>query len=397
MVPSSADIVRDTPMDLGGGSNTDGTGIGDSRYATDAQPCSAAPSLSPCANRTFSSLPALPLTMSYRSPSQVDIALLSGLEDIRCGNGVPLSSSPASSHGSVVSSSDSDDTSLVDGCRTYALVAGKETYDSREEVAADMQHLGKQHNNCLDEIVSLKGQIKLLKAVIGRPEGDTVAHEAALTIGRGEDVWSSRETIRGSVGDKAARPMNGNVIPSPPPTDVGVASSSDGKKVPFDETPDAGFVVVGKGRTRGRKADRKRKNRVAGPAAPSTSAPDHVAIILPVLSNPTGAARYSRVAATPPPPPVPHMSRSGRQVRARLVTSSPPAVVNPGPSWARVPTSSPAPNARQRHITMRFDAGKRTQPPTTPEAIRVRTNQTSTQPREGFGQDPAYPGSPTQA
>ena len=38
VVPSSAVIVRDTPMDLGGGSNTDGTGIGDSRYATDAQP-----------------------------------------------------------------------------------------------------------------------------------------------------------------------------------------------------------------------------------------------------------------------------------------------------------------------------------------------------------------------
>jgi len=36
VVSSSAVIVRDTPMDLGGGSNTDGTGIGDSRYATDA-------------------------------------------------------------------------------------------------------------------------------------------------------------------------------------------------------------------------------------------------------------------------------------------------------------------------------------------------------------------------
>jgi len=66
VVPSSAVIVRDTPMDLGGGSNTDGTGIGDSRFATDAQPRSAARSLSPCADPTFSSLPTLPLTMSYR-------------------------------------------------------------------------------------------------------------------------------------------------------------------------------------------------------------------------------------------------------------------------------------------------------------------------------------------
>jgi len=123
VVPSSAVIVRDTPMDLGGGSNTDGTGIGDSRYATDAQPRSATRSLSP----SYSSLPALPLTMSYRSPSQVDVALLSGLQDIRSGNAVPLSSSPSSSHGSVTSSSDSDDASMVEGCRTYALVGGKET------------------------------------------------------------------------------------------------------------------------------------------------------------------------------------------------------------------------------------------------------------------------------
>jgi len=101
-VPSSAVILRDTPMDLGGRSNTDGRGIGDSTYATDAQPQSVTRSLSPSPDQTFSSLPALPLTMSYRSPSGVDAALLSGFEDIRSGNAVPLSSSPSSSHGSVI-------------------------------------------------------------------------------------------------------------------------------------------------------------------------------------------------------------------------------------------------------------------------------------------------------
>jgi len=57
------------------------------------------------------------------------------------------------------------------------------------------------------------------------------------------------------------------------------------------------------------------------------------------------------------------------------VTSSPSAVVTPGPSRTRVPTSSPSPNARERHVTMRFDTGKRTQLPVTPEAIRIRMNQ----------------------
>jgi len=143
VVPSSAVIVRDTPMDLGGGSNTDGTGIGDSRYATGAQPRSGAPSLSPCPDPTFSSLPPLPLKMSYRSPSRVGAALLSGLEDIRSGNAVPLSSSPSSSCGSVVSSSDSDDAFMVDSCCVYGLVGGKERYSSLEEVAADIQRLGR--------------------------------------------------------------------------------------------------------------------------------------------------------------------------------------------------------------------------------------------------------------
>jgi len=69
------------------------------------------------------------------------------------------------------------------------------------------------------------------------------------------------------------------------------------------------------------------------------------------------------------------MTRPGRQVRPRLVPSPPPATVVTGPSRARVPTSSPSPNARERHITMHFDAGKRTQLPVTPEAIRIRMNQ----------------------
>ena len=86
--------------------------------------------------------------------------------------------------------------------------------------------------------ISLKGEIKLLKAVIARLEGDTVAHEAELMIGRGEPVWSSRETIRESVCTEAAKRMNGDVTSSPPPTDVGVVSCSDGRKVTFDVSPE---------------------------------------------------------------------------------------------------------------------------------------------------------------
>jgi len=266
---------------------------------------------------------------------------------------------------------------MIDGCRVYGLVGGKETFGSLDEVAAHIQRLGKQQNKCLHEIISLKGEIKLLKAGNARLEGDTVAHEAELTISRGEPVWGSREMIRESVRAEAAKRMNGYVTPSPPPSaDVGVVFCSGGKKVAFDESPDAGFVVLERKNTRGCKANKRRNGRVAGPTTMATPAPFPVAV--PVSSPPTGAAMYSRVAAAPPPPPVPHMTRPGRQVRSRLVTVSPPAVVILGPSRARVPTSSPSPNARVRHVTMRFDVGKPTPLPVTHAAIRIRLNQSLT-------------------
>ena len=97
----------------------------------------------------------------------------------------------------------------------------------------------------------------MLKAVIARLERDTVAHEAELTIGRGEPVWSSRETIRGSVRAEAAKRMNGGVTPSPPPADVGVASFSGSKRVAFEASPDSGFVVVDRKNARGCRANRR--------------------------------------------------------------------------------------------------------------------------------------------
>jgi len=234
---------------------------------------------------------------------------MSGLEDIRCRNALPLLSSPSSSHGSAASSSDSDDTSMVDGCWAYRLVGGKETYGSLEGVAGDIRPLGVQQNNCLDEIVSLKGEIKLLKAVITRLEGDTVAHETELTIGRGEPVWGSRDKIHELVHAEAAKCINGDVTLSPPPSNIRVAFSSGSRKVCFDESSNAGFVEVGKKFSRGCKANRRRRDRVTDPTAVTAHVPVPVAV--PVSSTPTGAAMYSRVAATPPPPAGPHMTRPG--------------------------------------------------------------------------------------
>ena len=223
---------------------------------------------------------------------------MSGLEDIHCVNTVPLLSSPSSSHGSVESSSNLDDTSMIDRCQAYRLVGGKEAYDSFEEVAANIRRLGKQQNNCLDEIVYLKGEVWLLKAVIAWLEGDTVAHEAELTISKGEPVWASQERIRESFRAEAAMRMNCDVTPSPPPTSAGAAPSPGPKRVAFNNNPSANFVVVGEKSVRSRRANRQRKNWVAGPT--TTKAPDPVPITAQVSSPPTGSAMYSRVAAAPP-------------------------------------------------------------------------------------------------
>jgi len=144
--------------------------------------------------------------------------------------------------------------------------------------------------------------------------------------------------------------------------------------VAFDDTPCTGFVEVSKKSARGRRHNRRKRNLATGPTA--ATAPPAVPMAVSAPPAPTGGAIYSRIAAAPSAPPVPHMTRPGRQVRSRLVPSPPPAPVRPGPSGARVPTASPFPNTREGHITMRFDVGKQTQLPVTPEAIRICMKQT---------------------
>jgi len=128
--------------------------------------------------------------------------------------------------------------------------------------------------------------------LLARLEGDTVAHEAELTVGRGEPIWSLQGTIRESVRAEAAKRMNGGVTPSPPATDTGAAPSSGSKKVAFDNEPSASFIVVGSTGARGRKANRRRKNRVANQAT-AAAAPATVPVSVLTSSLPTGAAMYS--------------------------------------------------------------------------------------------------------
>jgi len=138
---------------------------------------------------------------------------MSGQDDIRSGNTVPLSACPPSSRDSNDSSIDSDDTSMGDGCLAYRLVSGNEVFDSLDDVASDIHCLSKQQKNCLDEIMLMKNEIRLLNAVFARLEGNSVAHEMELAVHKGEHVWGTREQARRSALEAAAKRMNGDVFP----------------------------------------------------------------------------------------------------------------------------------------------------------------------------------------
>ena len=208
-----------------------------------------------------------------------------------------------------------------------------------------------------------------MKDVIAQLEDNLAAAKSELAVRRGEPVFHHRETIRKVARKSAARHMNSGTTstPSHPPFVDNPAPSAD-KKVSFEESLPSRFVEVKRKRNHRRRSRRPENanpvpDALAAPVAPSPSP-------LTASTPLTGAAMYSRVATASPLPPVPHASRPSGQVRTRLVKVSPQVAALP-----RVSSASPRPNARVRHITMRFATGKRTQLPVTPDTIRIRINQ----------------------
>jgi len=100
-------------------------------------------------------------------------------------------------------------------------------------------------------------------------------------------------------------------------------------------------------------------------SAPTALAPDETVI--------TGAAMYSQVLAGPPP--IPRNTPPGMTRVAAVSTPPQRTQATTPPRSMRVPTATPTPNTRERHVTMRFAAGKNVQLPVTLETIRIRLDQ----------------------
>ncbi|PUU75411.1 hypothetical protein B9Z19DRAFT_1067443 [Tuber borchii] len=401
IILSQAVIVRDTPMDLGGGSNSNNTGLGDSWYATQVAASSQAmqrvPSLvvpsslvsslrNSVASPSLSSLVPLPPTIESITASPATVGILMGLGDNEAGRSQPQSDSD-SDMGSVDSSAFSPP----------PLCGGKPVYDNLLDITNDVKYwVDKVHTlramaaKCINELN--EAVEKLTREVTDLQAQNTHNREKAKTR-----TVTSEAMAKVMNPDSPARAAT--AVASPHPILLVPASAPTDRKVSFD-------VAEGKRRRR-----RNQNRKWVGPLPPDSKSEDWGAVptteTAPYLEHCdvqcpscllTGAAMYSRVVAAPPPLPIPISTRPCTPLGWTGRASGEGNVGVPLPRFdafsptrnKRITTSSPSPSAREGHITMHFVEGKRTQLPVTPEEIRIRLNQSLSNQRKVAGASPYF-------
>lgn len=365
VVDSQSLIVRDTPMDMGKGRNSEGTGMGDSIHAAptiddesqDAQyvpsvivlPSSPMPALSP---------PLVSLPATAASLSQATVGMLEGLEDIEMGRAVPVD-------GMSSCSGDSGDSV---SCR---LFGGRDGYRTFDEVAVDMelvasiQEDGRKATRILmDEVGKLSALVANLKERVERC-GCGIKPVTRADMARVMNPDRPDEAAA-AVGD-------------------GLVSAVDGEAKKKDKRP-----------SQRRRAAAKRKMKEAERAVEKEDEGEVVTALVEVADVMGGAALYSSVTAKAPPPKINWSTRPREAISLSPSIPTLPAPVRlSGPHHdgiyersSSVPESTPTPNARARHVTMRFEARKRTQLPVAPETIIVRLNQSLSNLGKVNGQTP---------
>ena len=360
-VSSQALIVRDTPMDIGEGKNSEGTGLGDSRQAVlaaaspaadESQEAQHVPSVIvlPSSPIDASSPPLVSLPATAQSLSQATVGMLEGLEDIEMGRAVPADG---------ISSSSSDDGSV--DSEIYVMFGGKDGYASLKEVAEDMGYVA---------VVQEEGR-KTTRILMKE-----VARLASLVAGMDEELATLKQGC--GCAAKRIRADMARVMNPDRPDEAANAVVDEVEEMIGDE----GKKKKDRPSQRRRKAAAKRAAAAAAATAATAVAEaeeagngaDRVAENGKKVEV-GSAALYLTIASKAPPPQV------NRQTRPRTMTPMVPVllapVMNPGErrSPPTIPELIPTPNSRERHVTMRFAAGKKTQLPITPEAIRVRLNQ----------------------
>jgi len=317
LVPASPEI-RDVPMTLGGGRNTDGSGLGDSRHAV---PESSLPS----------SFAPLPNTMSSSTADMLD-----AVEDIASGRGRPLSpdrvrhQTPPAARSDSGSDTDSDTDNDIP-IRAITFQEGE--YESLGEVREDMRLFAIKINDLIGVNERLGGEVVVLASRCERQQRRINALEDQVDeLRRGEipSVVVVGDAVTGPPKPKSRSRSRKNVKFADPSNGPGGPCPA-----PVSPPPPPPSVV--------------RAQTVSGPAlVPVLPAP----VVNPVPWN--VVARKGRGKNGPST----NLHDSGRQDRP--LSASPNAVP-----------------ARARHITMRFSTRRSINLPegVTCEGIRSRINQ----------------------
>ena len=317
LVPASPEI-RDIPMALGGGKNTDGSGLGDSRHAV---PESSLPS----------SFAPLPNTISSSTADMLD-----AVEDIASGRGRPLSPDRSRHQTPPVAHSDSgSDTDSEAGndipIREITFQEGE--YESLGEVREDMRLFAVKINDVIGVNERLGGEVVVLASRCERQQRRIDALEDQIDEFRRGEVPSVVVVNKGSTSppERRSRRRSGK--------NVKFADSSNGPGAPCPTPtapPPPPPLVV---------------------RTPASSGPALVPVLPAPIVNPVP---WSTVVRKGKGKALPRTNTATAGVQERPPSASPNAIP-----------------ARARHLTMRFTTRRGINLPegVTCEGIRSRINQ----------------------
>jgi len=163
-------------MDLGAGSNSEGTGIGNSRYAfQDSEPRSSLPPTSPIVS--------LPNTVPYASSAGTQ-AMLNGLRDIEEKQNVPV----------IGSDDDMDDTDEDCSGTSNQLIIDKVVRDYKDikDVIQDFQFLYRSHRALKDVVSTMAEGLDIFKSTVQRLEEDCEGLRLELHLLQGGHAFYTR-------------------------------------------------------------------------------------------------------------------------------------------------------------------------------------------------------------
>jgi len=273
-------------MDLGAGANTEGTGIRNSKYASqDAQERSSLPPTSPIVS--------LPATVPYSSSANTR-AMLEGLQDIAEERVTPLVGS------------DDDMTNVDDGksldtsysSDNSAIEEMLKEYRDMRDVIHDLRFLYTSHKTLKEVVHIMADGLDNFKSTIRRLEEDCDGLRLELHLLRGGHAFHTHVPTQkemDTLAEVKAKATAIHSVPRPPTVDDTPLPAEDNRNVGSEAFTEVANKKKNR-RKRGKKVPRDigtADHDSSTPVGPSSTAVPQVPVV-------TGAAMYSQVLSGPP-------------------------------------------------------------------------------------------------